>query len=130
VELQNQAVLVDVLNTLLLKPATITLDIASILLPTFPGLLEAPYENYITTAGKSVIVILRQFSNIILSNAAPPPRGSMVDISREERHEKCSRAHSALLQIKETLPSLSQEPGKVGELVKKLQRALTKFEPL
>ncbi|KAJ3093123.1 Katanin p80 WD40 repeat-containing subunit B1 [Quaeritorhiza haematococci] len=86
IQLGDMAVVVDVLRLLTLKPKLLTLEICAMLLPVLNDLLADVYEDYIVTACHTIRILLRSFSNVIMSTVEAAGRTTYgVDISGEER---------------------------------------------
>ncbi len=103
-KLNDASVVVDVLNSLLTSSvtATFTLDVCITLLPLLQDLLSSQYEEYVVTSLKTVQLLATSFGNLIKSTLEAPPSGG-VDLSREERTEKCKMCLAAFRSIKTKL---------------------------
>eukprot|EP00049_Salpingoeca_infusionum_P000095 m.37128 g.37128 ORF g.37128 m.37128 type:complete len:794 (-) comp10069_c1_seq2:235-2616(-) len=123
VDLEDDAALVDVLNLMMMKPNLWNLDIAVLVLPTFERLLQAPYESYQLCACKCTNLIMKSFGQLIFDTIRTATRGP-IDISKEERHEKCSSCYESLEIIKGILEEHQSAPGKVGSAMRRALKAV------
>ncbi|GAB0086604.1 Katanin p80 WD40 repeat-containing subunit B1 [Sergentomyia squamirostris] len=104
VRLKDHAVLVDLLGAILEKSSSWTLDMCVILLPELYELLQSDRKFHCTRACDTLRVILTNFLPLIKANADPWAARSLgVDISSEERWQKCNECRKWLLMIR-TLP--------------------------
>jgi len=85
VSLNDQAVLVDFLSVITLRPSIWNLDLCTALLPALTDLLQSKYETYIVAGCGGLKVILKNFASVIKTNIDAPVQTVGVDISREER---------------------------------------------
>eukprot|EP00041_Stephanoeca_diplocostata_P029832 m.888961 g.888961 ORF g.888961 m.888961 type:complete len:650 (-) comp23641_c0_seq2:1851-3800(-) len=128
IDLGDQAVLVDVLNVMTQKPKVWNLELSASVLSQLDKLIESPYESYITTASTTVQMIVKAFGQMVLDNVRVPPAAGGIDISREERYERCSQVFKGLRKIKSVAQQRSDEPGKVGSQLRSLSKMLHSFE--
>ncbi|XP_059618123.1 katanin p80 WD40 repeat-containing subunit B1 [Phlebotomus argentipes] len=104
VRLKDHAVLVDLLGAILEKSASWTLDMCVILLPELYEMLQSDRKFHCTRACDTLRVILTNFLPLIKANGDPWAARSLgVDISSEERWQKCNECRKWLLMIR-TLP--------------------------
>ena len=124
-ELGDQAVFVDVLqNVMLKKPQVWKLTIAVAMLPNTTALFSSQYESYIETACEAVQLILKNFGRIIKDNIKSPPKSGGIDISREERYEKCVACQDLLREAHSAIQPRLSDSGKVGSQIRMLDKAL------
>lgn len=101
-----------------------SLDLAVILLPHLANLIHSRYSAHVESCCQALKILLRKFSDLIRQNLKPPPSIG-VDLSREERHQKCSACYSRLCDIRDFIEGPGAKPGsvlsKVGPTVKELQ---------
>lgn len=69
--------------------------------------------SYIITACDTIRLLSKSFSTLILSSVTVTEFPG-VDISREERIQKCKICHSRFVEIQSCLKELEKTPGKVG----------------
>jgi len=124
-ELGDQAVFVDVLqNVMLKKPQVWKLAIAVAMLPNTTALFNSQYESYIETACEAVQLIMKNFGRIIKDNIKSPPKSGGIDISREERYEKCVACQDLLREAHRAIQPRLSDSGKVGSQIRMLDKAL------
>eukprot|EP00118_Oscarella_pearsei_P007323 m.35327 g.35327 ORF g.35327 m.35327 type:complete len:644 (+) comp32097_c0_seq2:79-2010(+) len=130
VAIEDDSAVTDLLEILCLKLSFWNLDICSILLPRLLTLLKADFESYVSAACKAVKLILTNFSPVIKSNINASPSGFGIDLSREERIQKCHACHSLLMKVKQaTIERHSKaSAGKLGSALRELKVAFTLLE--
>jgi katanin p80 WD40 repeat-containing subunit B1 len=129
VGMNDQAVLVDTLSALNGKHGVYNLDTCAMLLPKLNDLMRSSYDRYQMVALETIHLFIKAFSNLIRANivGAQPPTG--VDLSREERAQKCrivaklfSNCRSAIVQLRDR----SDEIGvRASDVVGHLDRMLS-----
>nr|CAB3257952.1 katanin p80 WD40 repeat-containing subunit B1 [Phallusia mammillata] len=119
VKMEDQALVVDILNILVLKPSLWSLDLCMKMLPQIKLLITSKYETYMNVGCNSLKLVLKNFAQVIRSNLKTPP--SAVDISREERHRKCKACYQDLASIRSILESKQQTSGKMGSQFRELK---------
>eukprot|EP00730_Choanoeca_flexa_P016469 TRINITY_DN7786_c0_g1_i1.p1 TRINITY_DN7786_c0_g1~~TRINITY_DN7786_c0_g1_i1.p1 ORF type:complete len:709 (+),score=84.60 TRINITY_DN7786_c0_g1_i1:76-2202(+) len=127
VDSEDNAALVDVLGVMMSKPNMWTLDCAVAVLPAFENLINSKHESYVIAACNAAAFVHKTFGHLILDAAATAKSGRGVDVSKEERHEKCCTCYESMLVIKEALETRSDEKGKVGSALRKAFKALEKY---
>lgn len=128
VDMNDQAVLVDLLNVLCLKQTLWNLDVCSLLLPHLKDLISSKYESYVQAGAMAIKLILRNFAPVIKSNMAAPPVSVGVDLVREERYNKCHKCFSHLKSIREALSSKTNISGKMGSLFREMSLAFSSLD--
>lgn len=128
VDMNDQAILVDLLNVLSLKQSLWNLDVCSLLLPHLKELISSKYESYVQAGATAIKLILRNFAPVIKSNMAAPPVSVGVDLVREERYNKCQKCHSHLQFIREALSSKTSISGKMGSLFREMSLAFSSLD--
>lgn len=113
ISLRDPAVLVDLLNILVLRAGLWNLDLCALLLPSMHELIQSKYEPQMATAITAIKLVMKNFGAIIKDTVAGP-RSVGVDLSREERYEKCTGCHEALMTIRSFLLKRQTMQGKVG----------------
>uniref|UniRef100_F6Z7C6 Katanin p80 WD40 repeat-containing subunit B1 n=1 Tax=Ciona intestinalis TaxID=7719 RepID=F6Z7C6_CIOIN len=126
VKMDDQALIVDLLNVLTLKPSLWTLDLCVVMLPQIKSLISSKYETYVSVGCSALKLILKNFSQVIRSNLKTPP--TVVDISREERHKKSKSCYSYLADIRVLLDSKQQTAGKIGSQFRELKILISTLE--
>ncbi|XP_076765599.1 katanin p80 isoform X2 [Xylocopa sonorina] len=120
VAMNDLSVIVDLLGILTLKPAMWNLDLCNSLLCPIGDLLQSKYEMYITVGCSALRLILRNFASVIKSNVTAPLHTIGVDVSREERHQKCLSCYEKLSTIRSILLKKQSTPGKLGVVFREL----------
>ena len=57
-------------------------------------------------------------------NIRSPPAPGGIDISREERYERCNAVHRGFREIRMAIANRLQEPGKIGSQLRSLDKLL------
>ncbi|XP_077502512.1 katanin p80 isoform X2 [Amblyomma americanum] len=117
--MNDQSTLVDILNIIVLRPQIWTLDMCQTILPAIFGLLQSKYESYMSTGCACLRILLKNFASVIKTNITAPP-GVGVDISREERYNKCMSCYNQLLSIRSFLLKRQTMQGKLGHLFREM----------
>ena len=121
----DQAILVDLLSVYNQKLSLWTLNTALVVLPELRYLLQSQKLFFIQTAANTLKLILKNFGPVISINVnQPPPSGGGVDISREERYEKCHDSYAHLNSIRDCISnakfdSYTPEISRIFEEVKR-----------
>ena len=123
-ELGDQAVIVDMMSIMIQTSSIWTLNIAVTLLPKCQELLCSQYENYIEAGSAATQLVLKNFGHTISSNIKSPPAPGGVDISREERYEKCVACKECLMSLRQAIQPRLSKPGKVGSQLRLLDKGL------
>eukprot|EP00045_Choanoeca_perplexa_P006363 m.54173 g.54173 ORF g.54173 m.54173 type:complete len:675 (-) comp13605_c0_seq5:985-3009(-) len=127
VDNEDNAALVDVLGVMMSKPNMWSLDCAVAVLPAFENLINSKHEPYVVTACNATAFVHKTFGFLILQAAATAQRGGSVEVSKEERHEKCCSCYESMTVIKGALQARSEEKGKVGSALRKAHKALEEY---
>lgn len=114
------AIIVDLLGQLNFRPSIWNLDMCQVVLPLLPQLFHSPYETYMTVGCATMTLILKNFSPMIKTNLASPVYTHGVDISREERYNKCKACYDELLVIRTSLQKRQTLQGKLGRTFREL----------
>lgn len=114
VAFNDQSVIVDLLSVIVLRPAIWNLDICTTLLPSIGQLLLSKYESYVNNSFTAMKVILKNFATVIKSNIDAPGTTVGVDISKEERANKCMECYKELVKIRSGILKRQTMAGKVG----------------
>ena len=120
VEFNDPAVTVDLLSVIILRPSIWNLDLCMLLLPPIGELLLSKYESYVTGAGGALKLILKNFGTVIKSNIDTPSTSVGVDISKEERLNKCLDCYQELVKIRSTILKRQTIQGKCGHTLREL----------
>ncbi|XP_043937446.1 katanin p80 WD40 repeat-containing subunit B1 isoform X1 [Protopterus annectens] len=119
VAMNDLSVVVDILNIINLKPSLLKLDLCTTVLPQVEKLIQSKYESYVQTGSTSLKLILQRFLPLIFDTLkAPPPVG--VDITREERLQKCKACHKQLKNISNIVKNKAGAAGRHGSAFREL----------
>ncbi|XP_076047816.1 katanin p80 WD40 repeat-containing subunit B1-like isoform X2 [Oratosquilla oratoria] len=116
----DHALLVDVLGVINLRPSIWNLDLLTALLPSVSLLLQSKHESYVTCGCNSLKVMLKNFAQMIKSNMQGPIHSVGVDISREERYNKCVECYNHMMSIRAFLLKRQTVSGKMGHTFREL----------
>jgi len=120
VQFQDSAVVVDLLSVIILRPSIWNLDLCLLLLPPIGELLHSKYESYVNAATGALKLVLKNFGTVIKSNIDTPGNSVGVDISKEERLNKCMDCYQELVKIRSTVLKRQNIQGKVGHTFREL----------
>ncbi|RDD47138.1 Katanin p80 WD40 repeat-containing subunit B1 [Trichoplax sp. H2] len=123
IQIQDTAVLVDLLNILIRNHKLWTLDICAYTLPQVKTLIQDKRECYIRVACQVLRLILKNFGSLIKSTLRSTDFVTGVDITREERLEKCRICYEELSNIKTVISEKAMISGKIGGTFRELQLA-------
>ncbi|XP_076330249.1 katanin p80 WD40 repeat-containing subunit B1-like isoform X3 [Tachypleus tridentatus] len=125
--MNDTALIVDLLNVIKSRAQLWNLDICQLLLPAIYDLLQSNFESYMTVGCSSLKLILKNFATVIKTNVVAPP-GIGVDISREERYNKCVSCYNQLLSIRAFLLKRQTMQGKLGHSFRELHMLMQGLE--
>ena len=115
---------VDFLNMANAKKGALTLELIPEIVPSVGALLDSPHKRYRDSALGTLSAVLRNFGHLIRETLHASPNLG-VDISFEERQEKCEAAKTSLEEILPQLQRCETQPGmsarKARELRKKIE---------
>lgn len=120
VSLNDLAIVVDILNIINLQPSIWKLDLCTTVLPQIDKLLQSKYESYMQTGCTSLKLIMRHFWSLISDTLKATPSVG-VDITREERHQKCRVCCKQLKNLSNIVKNKSSYVGRHGSAFKELQ---------
>ncbi|XP_038160429.1 katanin p80 WD40 repeat-containing subunit B1 isoform X2 [Cyprinodon tularosa] len=120
VSMNDLSITVDVLNILNLLPSLWKLDLCTMVLPQIDKLLQSKYESYMQTGSTSLKLIMKHFWTLISETLKAPPAVG-VDITREERHQKCRECCRYLKNLGNLVKSRAGQVGRHGSSFKELQ---------
>ncbi|KAM9832265.1 katanin p80 WD40 repeat-containing subunit B1 [Neosynchiropus ocellatus] len=129
VAMKDLSIVVDILNIINLQPSLWKLDVCMKILPQIDELLQTAYESYIQTGYKSLKLIMKHFWTLI-SDTLNAPQSVGVDITREERHQKCSKCCKLLKNLSNTVKNRVDQVGRHGSTFKELQLLLAPLDDL
>ncbi|XP_072321359.1 katanin p80 WD40 repeat-containing subunit B1 [Eucyclogobius newberryi] len=120
VSMNDLAIVVDILNIVNLQPSIWKLDLCTTVLPQIDKLLQSKYESYMQTGCTSLRLIMKHFWSLIAETLKATPSVG-VDISREERHQKCCVCCRQLKNLSNIVKNKSSYVGRNGSAFKELQ---------
>ena len=121
VAFNDQSVIVDLLSVIVLRSSIWTLDLCNILLPSIGQLLLSKYESYVNNSAAAMKLILKNFATVIKSNIDSGTGSSVgVDISKEERANKCMECYRELVKIRSGILKRQTMQGKAGHAYREL----------
>uniref|UniRef100_A0A4W5L8Z7 Katanin p80 WD40 repeat-containing subunit B1 n=1 Tax=Hucho hucho TaxID=62062 RepID=A0A4W5L8Z7_9TELE len=120
VSMKDLSIVVDILNIVNLKPSLWKLDLCTSILPQIEELLQSKYESYVQTGCTSLKLILKRFWPLISDTLTAPPSVG-VDITREERHQKCKACYKLLKNLSNVVKNKADQVGRHGSAFKELQ---------
>ncbi|XP_067327052.1 katanin p80 WD40 repeat-containing subunit B1 [Anolis sagrei] len=127
VSMNDLSVVVDLLNIMNQKVSLWKLDLCTVILPQIEKLLQSRYESYIHTGCTSLKLILQRFLPVITDTLAAPPSVG-VDISREERLQKCRLCYRQLKIINNFVKNKSGLSGRHGSTFRELHILMAGLE--
>ncbi|GBG73053.1 hypothetical protein CBR_g12770 [Chara braunii] len=124
-KMSNHSVLVDVLSACMDKSEIFTLEICALLLPLLKDLLTSQYDRYLTVALSVISLLLKSFGSIIQETrlAARPAPG--VDLSGEQRLDRCNKCYEGFVSVREILEPLVRRGGDAAQAASELHMALS-----
>ena len=127
----DQAILVDLLTVYNQKLSLWTLNTGLVVLPELRYLLQSKKLFFIQTAASTLKLILKNFGPVIAINVnQPPPSGGGVDISREERYEKCHDSYAHLNSIRECISTtkFDRNTPEISRIIEEVKRAFSALD--
>ncbi|XP_068594774.1 katanin p80 WD40 repeat-containing subunit B1 isoform X2 [Brachionichthys hirsutus] len=127
VSMDDLSIVVDVLNIMNVSPSLWRLDLCPTILPQTEKLLQSKYETYMQTGCTSLKLIMKHFWRLISETLkAPPPVG--VDITREERLQRCTACCKQLKDVSEVVKNRAGQVGRHGSTFRELQLILAPLD--
>lgn len=123
-ELNDQSVVVDVLNVMKLKPKLWSLDMSNMLMPECTKLIDSQFESHVTTGTATVQMVIKCFGQMVTQNLRSPPAPGGIDISREDRYEKCVLFQTHVKMLRKAMAHRLNTPGKIGSSLRALDKVL------
>lgn len=120
VSMNDLAIVVDILNIINLQPSLWKLDLCTTILPQIDKLLQSKYESYMQTGCTSLKLIMKHFWMLISDTLKATPSVG-VDITREERHQKCRTCCKQLKNLSNVVKNKAAQVGRHGSAFKELQ---------
>ncbi|XP_008290300.1 katanin p80 WD40 repeat-containing subunit B1 [Stegastes partitus] len=120
VSMNDLSIVVDILNIINLQPSLWKLDLCTTILPQIDKLLQSKYESYMQTGCTSVKLIMKHFWMLISDTLKATPSVG-VDITREERHQKCRMCCKQLKNLSNIVKNKAAQVGRHGSAFRELQ---------
>ncbi|XP_047739783.1 katanin p80 WD40 repeat-containing subunit B1 isoform X2 [Hyalella azteca] len=120
--------IVDLLNVINQRPFIWNLDIVTTLLPSVSQLLQSRHESYVTVGCNSLKLMLKNFGSMIRSNMSGPVHSVGVDISREERRNKCIESYNMMMSIRALVQKRQTLSGTLGHTYRELYILMQVFD--
>uniref|UniRef100_A0A8P4G416 Katanin p80 WD40 repeat-containing subunit B1 n=1 Tax=Dicentrarchus labrax TaxID=13489 RepID=A0A8P4G416_DICLA len=120
VSMNDLSIVVDILNIINLQPSLWKLDLCTTILPQIDKLLQSKYESYMQTGCTSLKLIMKHFWMLISDTLKAAPSVG-VDITREERHQKCRACCKQLKNLSNVVKNKAAQVGRHGSAFKELQ---------
>ena len=127
----EQAVLIDLLSIYNHKMSLWTLNTCLVVLPELRYLIQCQKLYFVQTTANTLKLILKTFGPVIAMNVSQPPAtGAGVDISREERHQKCQDSFAHLNSIREYIFSHKGDniSTEISRILEELKRAFSALD--
>ncbi|XP_074563691.1 katanin p80 WD40 repeat-containing subunit B1 homolog KTN80.3-like isoform X2 [Curcuma longa] len=113
-KLLDYSVQIDVINILKENIDLFTLELLSLFLPLFVGLLSSKVERHIIVTLSLLLELVKTFKPVITSTITTSSTVG-VDIQAEQRLERCTNCFNHLEKIKQLLPPLIRRGGGVAK---------------
>ncbi|XP_014663977.1 PREDICTED: katanin p80 WD40 repeat-containing subunit B1-like isoform X7 [Priapulus caudatus] len=117
ITMNDLSVVVDLMSLMCRKDHWWNLDLCALVLTQLTELLQSKYEHYVICGCNAFRIILQNFGTIIKSNISTGS-GIGVDISREERQNKCKICYGHITSIRPLLDK--KRSGKLGSRFREL----------
>ncbi|XP_061613665.1 katanin p80 WD40 repeat-containing subunit B1 isoform X2 [Phyllopteryx taeniolatus] len=114
VSMNDLSIVVDVLNIINLQPSLWKLDVCATSLPQIDKLLQSKYESYLQCGCTSLKIIMKYFWPLIWETLRAGPSSVGVDVTREERQQKCRVCCKRLQNINNVVKSKAAQVGRHG----------------
>ncbi|XP_072235937.1 katanin p80 WD40 repeat-containing subunit B1 [Leuresthes tenuis] len=120
ISMNDLSIVVDILNIINTQPSLWKLDLCTAVLPQIDKLLQSKYESYMQTGSTSLKLIMKHFWMLISETLKASPSIG-VDITREERHQKCRACCKHLKNLSNIVKNKAAQVGRHGSAFKELQ---------
>ncbi|GAQ80741.1 WD repeat-containing protein [Klebsormidium nitens] len=118
-KMADHALLVDVLGTMAHRSDVFSLELAAQAMPLLGELLTSQHDRYVLVAIAVAASLLKSFGSLIKeARQASPAVG--VDLSAEERLERCNACYRGFLVLRGKLEGLARTSGEVGKMSREL----------
>jgi len=127
--LKDHSILTSMLEEGILSgSAVVSLEHCAGIVRLSESLIASKYESFIKVGLRTVSYMLRKFFDVVTSMLSMAP-GQGVDLSREDRMQRCERCYTAFLQVKtnQALEKTCKRTNDTGELARGLVEDLNRF---
>lgn len=125
--MNDLSIVVDLLNVINLLPSLWKLDLCTVVLPQIDKLLQSKYESYMQTGCLSLRLVMKHFW-ILISETLKATPSVGVDLTREERHQKCLLCCKLLKKLNLLVKKKAGQVGRHGSSFKELQLLMGPLE--
>ncbi|KNC55024.1 katanin p80 WD40-containing subunit B1 [Thecamonas trahens ATCC 50062] len=129
VALNDAAVLVDVLATLNGKPNFYSLSHCVALLPPLNELLASALDRHVAVALQTIHILIESFGPLLVTHTQSPVDDIGVDISKDERRQKCAYCLSAFATMVPTVAALTARDGDIAARAHTLLLSFDEYIP-
>ncbi|XP_077418896.1 katanin p80 WD40 repeat-containing subunit B1 isoform X3 [Vanacampus margaritifer] len=127
VAMDDLSIVVDVLNIINVQPSLWKLDVCASSLPQIDKLLQSKYESYMQCGCTSLKIIMKYFWPLIWDMLRAGPSVG-VDVTREERQQKCRVCCKQLQNINNVVKSKAAQVGRHGCAFGELRMLLAQLD--
>uniref|UniRef100_A0A3Q2XWI1 Katanin p80 WD40 repeat-containing subunit B1 n=1 Tax=Hippocampus comes TaxID=109280 RepID=A0A3Q2XWI1_HIPCM len=127
VAMNDLSIVVDVVNIINMQPSLWTLDVCATSLPHIDTLLQSKYESYMQCGCASLKIIMKYFWPLIWETLRAGPSVG-VDVTREERQQKCRVCHKHLQNINNAVKSKAAQAGRHGSAFGELRMLMAQLD--
>ncbi|XP_077376596.1 katanin p80 WD40 repeat-containing subunit B1 isoform X1 [Festucalex cinctus] len=127
VAMDDLSIVVDVLNIINVQPSLWKLDVCASSLPQIDKLLQSKYESYMQCGCTSLKIIMKYFWPLIWETLRAGPSVG-VDVTREERQQKCNVCCKQLQNINNVVKSKAAQVGRHGCAFGELRMLLAQLD--
>jgi len=124
ISMNDEVILSDLLTVITERPNLWSLEVCALLLPSISSLIQSSNEPFISVAFKAIRDILQFFMPVIKMNIQRQPSSIGVDITQEERYNKCRKCHNILMDIRSFVLKRQTVQGNIGNLFRQLNMLL------
>ncbi|XP_034016205.1 katanin p80 WD40 repeat-containing subunit B1 [Thalassophryne amazonica] len=120
VSMNDMSIVVDILNIINMQPLLWKLDLCTTVLPQVGKLLQSKYESYMQTGCRCLKLIMSHFWMLISDTLKAPPSVG-VDITREERYQRCRTCLKYLMDLNALVKKKAEQVGRHGSAFNELK---------
>ncbi|KAM9408336.1 katanin p80 WD40 repeat-containing subunit B1-like [Pholidichthys leucotaenia] len=127
VSMNDLSIVVDILNIINQQPSLWRLDLCPTVLRQIEALLQSKYESYVQTGVTTLKLVMRRFWGSISDTLKAAPSVG-VDITREERHQKCRSCCEQLKNLNNLVKKKAAQVGRHGSTFRELQLLMARLD--